>query len=423
MALPLFLALAASVLPEIVRAVAGDRAGTVANAAADAVRNVTGTDDPEAAKQKLQTDPVAATNLRIQLAQIALDGERLRAEQEQKQRELDVSELEKRLADAKDARTSMLDLVRAGSPIGWGAPVISGIVTVGFFVTLIVVMRTEIPEGPTRDILNIIIGSLVAAFTAVTNFWIGSSQGSREKDATVRSLQAAQAQQAQTAIQGQAQQAQAAIQGIKQVATTAASNPVGAAGSRPAATRPRKPDNFDRCVAMIFEKEGGYSNHHRDQGGPTNFGITFRTYAAFLDVPPDQVTEDMVKNMKKEEANEIYRSNYWTAARCNDLPAGVDLSVFDFGVNAGVRTSIKMLQELVHVTADGSIGPITLAAVRTCDPKDLIVRFAERRLAYYRALPDFDAFGRGWTARTIAVRDEALRMADEAARAEVLAVA
>jgi len=263
-----------------------------------------------------------------------------------------------------------------------------------------------------KDLLNIVVGALVAAFTAVVNFWIGSSQGSRDKDASLANMQNVQANQAQVAAKEQSQQAQAAMQSIQQVASTATAAPTII---RAAAPQQSKRRSFDNCVAMILEKEGGYSDHPRDRGGPTNFGITLRTYADYHEMPESDVTADMIKNLKQDEAKEIYRAKYWTAARCDDLPPGIDLMVFDFAVNAGVRTSIRILQELAHVTADGSVGPITLAAVRTCEPKDLIKRFADRRLTYYRSLSNYDVFGRGWDARTIAVREEALRMVDAAA--------
>jgi lysozyme family protein len=208
---------------------------------------------------------------------------------------------------------------------------------------------------------------------------------------------------------------------MRQLATTATASSLATDGVRVSSTPAKKKSDFDKCVATVLEEEGGYVDNPRDKGGPTNFGITLRTYADFHEVPEDSVSADAIKNLTKEDAIEIYRSKYWTAARCDDLPPGVDLMVFDFAVNAGVRTSIKMLQELVHVTADGSVGPITLAATRTCDAKDLISRFAERCLAYYRSLPDFDAFGRGWIARTTAVRDKALRMNDEALQSTAVA--
>src|SRR3954452_13074628 len=97
------LALAASILPEIVRVAAGDRAGKIANLVTDAVRTATGTEDPELASQKLQVDPAVEANLRIQLAKIALKGERLRHEEEKNQRQAEFEELSTLLADTQNA--------------------------------------------------------------------------------------------------------------------------------------------------------------------------------------------------------------------------------------------------------------------------------------------------------------------------------
>ena len=38
----------------------------------------------------------------------------------------------------------------------------------------------------------------------------------------------------------------------------------------------------------------------------------------------------------------IYRK-YWDAQRCDELPAGVDYAVFDYGVNSGIGRSGKVL--------------------------------------------------------------------------------
>jgi len=114
--------------------------------------------------------------------------------------------------------------------------------------------------------------------------------------------------------------------------------------------------------------------------------------------------------MTKTEAVEIYRANYWIPARCGDLPGGIDLMVFDFGVNAGPRTAIKCLQKAVGVTEDGSIGPRTLTAVHTANARDLIGTLSQLRLSYYRGLANFERFGRGWTNRTEQVTAAALSM-------------
>ena len=53
--LPL-IGLAATFVPELIRLIAGDKAGTVATTVAQAVTDLAGTDDPVAARQKLAAD-------------------------------------------------------------------------------------------------------------------------------------------------------------------------------------------------------------------------------------------------------------------------------------------------------------------------------------------------------------------------------
>ena len=74
----------------------------------------------------------------------------------------------------------------------------------------------------------------------------------------------------------------------------------------------------------------------RRPGGPTNFGITIYDYRKY--VKPGATAAD-VRAMKLGEAKAIYRTKYWTAQRCDDLPPGVDDSVFDYGVNSGIDRS------------------------------------------------------------------------------------
>jgi hypothetical protein len=388
MALPL-IALAATVLPEILRSVAGDRAGDVAAHVAAAVRSIAGTDDAAEAERRLAADPAAAATLRIRLAEIAL-------EQEQARQQAGLEEMRARLADTQGARGTMVSLAQAGSLAAWGAPLVSSIVTLGFFGTLILLVAADFRLTDANQflaaLLNITIGALVAAFSAVVNFWIGSSDGSRAKDATVQNLHLAQAQQAERAILG-----------LQEVARTASP------GAAAPATRP---DRFDACLSLVLEQEGGFVNHADDPGGATNFGITLATLADFRD---REATAEDVRSLTREEAREIYRANYWVPMRCAELPPGIDLAVFDLGVNAGPRRALRLLQKVAGVTQDGSIGPITLAAVKARRPEAIVNELARERLEYYRGLGTFASFGRGWTNRTEAVREAALRMAMAAA--------
>ena len=81
---------------------------------------------------------------------------------------------------------------------------------------------------------------------------------------------------------------------------------------------------YDSALVRLLAHEGGYTNHPSDPGGPTNFGITIHDYRRYL--KPGAAAAD-VRAMKIDEAKAIYRSKYWDAVRCDDLPAGLDYAV------------------------------------------------------------------------------------------------
>jgi len=57
---------------------------------------------------------------------------------------------------------------------------LASLVTLGFFALLYILVFHAIPET-NKDILNIVIGSLISAFTGVVGFFFGSSQSSQDK--------------------------------------------------------------------------------------------------------------------------------------------------------------------------------------------------------------------------------------------------
>jgi len=101
---------------------------------------------------------------------------------------------------------------------------------------------------------------------------------------------------------------------------------------------------YDEALRRLLVHEGGYSNHPSDPGGPTNFGITLADYRKYVE--PDATADD-VRDMSVDEAKAIYRKRYWDAQRCDELPCGVDYSVFDYGVNSGIGRSGKVLRRVV----------------------------------------------------------------------------
>jgi lysozyme family protein len=170
-------------------------------------------------------------------------------------------------------------------------------------------------------------------------------------------------------------------------------------------------DPFDTCLAFTLREEGGYVDDPADPGGSTNMGITLATYRQWSDNPDLGPTQ--VRQMAERTARAIYRTLYWNPLRADALPAGVDLSVFDMGVNAGIWGSARLLQRALGFTGDevdGCIGPETLGAAAKFETRMLVNDLAERQSAYYRSLFDFPTFGRGWLDRTEARRQAALAM-------------
>src|SRR5690242_3601962 len=108
---------------------------------------------------------------------------------------------------------------------------------------------------------------------------------------------------------------------------------------------------YDDALARLLAHEGGYTNHPDDPGGPTNFGITIADYRRYARA--DATAAD-VRAMSVEEAKAIYRKRYWDAQRCDDLPAGVDYAVFDYGVNSGIGRSGKVLRRALALADDTS---------------------------------------------------------------------
>lgn len=150
-------------------------------------------------------------------------------------------------------------------------------------------------------------------------------------------------------------------------------------------------ENFDYCLNEVLKSEGGYSNDAGDPGGPTNFGITIADYRRYIN-PSGTATD--VRNMHVEDAKNIYKTKYWDAMHCDNLPSGVDYVVFDYGVNSGVGRSTRVYQKFSHIT----------------DSAQLINAICDERMAFLQSLKTWHIFGRGWTTRVSSVRRKALQM-------------
>ena len=114
--------LAATLVPEIIRLIAGDKAGTIAGTVAQTVAQITGTNDPIAAKQKLESDVSVAVALQQKLAEIALEAAKAQNAELDQQRQDELAALRASIENTAGARSNLLSLVNARSPIAYGSP-------------------------------------------------------------------------------------------------------------------------------------------------------------------------------------------------------------------------------------------------------------------------------------------------------------
>lgn len=163
-------------------------------------------------------------------------------------------------------------------------------------------------------------------------------------------------------------------------------------------------ENYAFCLKQVLKYEGGYSNHPSDPGGATMKGVTQATYDAWR--VKRGLAVQSVRNISDEELQAIYRQEYWDKVRGDDLPAGVDLAVFDFAVNSGVSRASKYLQAIVGVPQDGVIGPQTLQATRAYVANAV----TSKRLSFMQSLKTWSVFGKGWGSRIADIRSQIGRL-------------
>lgn len=146
--------------------------------------------------------------------------------------------------------------------------------------------------------------------------------------------------------------------------------------------------DYDKAFDVVVGNEGGYVNDPRDPGGETKFGISKRAYP-----------ELNIRSLTLTDAKRIYKRDYWDRVSGDLLPWPLNLFVFDYAVNSGVRKASLDLQKTLGASPDGKIGPMTFALIPVPLTNKTLMDYLDRREDYVMSLPGSSVFGKGWKNR------------------------
>ena len=181
-------------------------------------------------------------------------------------------------------------------------------------------------------------------------------------------------------------------------------------------------EDFDveLLIEALIEREGGYSDHPADRGGPTMFGITEAVARA-------HGYRGAMRDLPQAEAAAIYRRLYWLRPRFDAVAVRaprIAAELFDTGANMGPAVAATFLQRALtalnrnakdypDLVPDGRLGPASIAALdaflasRGARGAQLVLLRAlealqgERYLRLAEKRPANEAFLYGWLANRI----------------------
>lgn len=170
---------------------------------------------------------------------------------------------------------------------------------------------------------------------------------------------------------------------------------------------------------VIQKYEGGYGWNKKDAGGPTKYGITCWDLAEHrhLKMTSMDAWAPLVQAMTLDEAEAIYATKYATGIRYNDLPAGIDTVMDDYGINSGVSRVIRVARAIVKVPGGVMDQPLLDAIKKYPSADKFITAMCTERLQFMHAIrggTDWAEFGHGWGTRVADVQAYSLHLANGA---------
>lgn len=121
-----------------------------------------------------------------------------------------------------------------------------------------------------------------------------------------------------------------------------------------------------------ISREGGYRNNPGDPGGRTQYGISEKSF-------PEAWADNQVT---LEEARAIYQQKFLDGWKIGLIEnEALRHQVLDFAINSG-HPAISRLQGILGTSADGVLGPATLALIAVQNPVRLNNQLVDERVKF-----------------------------------------
>lgn len=135
--------------------------------------------------------------------------------------------------------------------------------------------------------------------------------------------------------------------------------------------------NIDQLIDDVIGREGGFSDHPADKGGPTRWGITEA-------VARMAGWRGSMRDLPRDFAVALYRRTYWQRPgfeRLMPVAPLIAAELFDTGVNMGPAVAIGFLQRALNALNRGGRDYADLPPVTRIDDATLaaLIAFLELR--------------------------------------------
>ncbi len=175
---------------------------------------------------------------------------------------------------------------------------------------------------------------------------------------------------------------------------------------------------FKTAFQKTLNHEGGYVNDPDDFGKETYKGISrashnnWSGWAIIDNYKAKSGFPSMLDNdfELQKQVELFYLYEFWLLLKADQIANQTTAnSIFDFAVNAGIATSVQLVQSIIGTKADGKIGEQTLSKLNSLDFGYFQPAFTVAKITHYISIiqkrPVNKKYLFGWIIRALSFHD------------------